>query len=140
MATEVPIVFPDAEASAIKVDCMQKLNDTNYKLVVDYSDLDAFVRNSIESADCCITACTGCSTMCTRSTEDELREELKQKDEEIARIKLAARKLEDDAKFERMVRDLCVKDLNTALELVDGLKQKIEYCKKNGIWVEEDES
>lgn len=106
-------------------------------VVVDYvipSDLPGLCIAQAETqADCC-------GTSYDRSREDELREELRQKDEEIKHLKSVANALADDMKFERMVKDVLLKDCAAAVELADSLKKKIEYCKKNGIWTEEDES
>lgn len=76
------------------------------------------------------------SSCCGKSREAELAEELKEKDAEIERLKHVARKLEDDVRFEQMVRDALARDCAAAIELADSLKKKIEYCKKNGIWAE----
>lgn len=103
-------------------------------VVADYvipSDLARLCIAQAEAqADCC-------STSYARSREDELREELKQKDEEIKHLKSVANTLADDLKFERLVKDALLKDCVDAVELADSLKKKIEYCKKNGIWAEE---
>ena len=132
------VKLPTIELAADATSCELKpeYNINGFKIGVDWAGLEDMYKNMRLSGCICASTATT-SVCCSISREDELAEEVKKKDEEIERLTAVAHRLEDDLRFEQMVRDALLKDFAAAVELADSLKKKIEYCKKNGIWAEE---
>lgn len=120
-------------ADPVSYELKAEYDVNGFKIGVDWAGIEELYK------ECSILhqSAAEASSCCGKSREAELAEVLKEKDAEIERLKHVARKLEDDVRFEQMVRDALARDCAAAVELADSLKKKIEYCKKNGIWAEE---
>lgn len=133
---EYKIELPKYKLPECGVAC--KSDAEQSELSIDWNAIaKQYAELGISTASCICASTAEDSLCCSKSREAELAEELEEKDAEIERLKHVARKLEDDVKFEQMVRDALARDCAAAVELAGSLKKKIEYCKKNGIWAEE---
>lgn len=139
MMHEVKLPEIKLAADPVSYELKAEYDVNGLKIGVDWNCLEELYKECGHSSCICANTAED-SICCSKSREAELAEELKEKDAEIERLKHVARKLEDDVRFEQMVRDALARDCAAAVELADSLKKKIEYCKKNGIWAEEDES